>query len=227
MLTLADRFTESRLTVSDAVRISSLIAEELRTLHDSGHIHGALCPRNIELHESGVVLHSGEMDASYAAPEGAVQVRSDIFSFGVIVFEMFLGRRPEGAESTGSPAVDRVVLPCLSADPKARPARMQKVILELRLLKMAARKAAAAASARRTEARLTARLDAQERAIADMRGSVEEAVALLRGQVTATEAVRTQIAQTDVVVERMVEALEALQRAVLNRESSDSTVAVN
>ena len=214
MLTLADRFTESRLPVSDAVRLSAVLAEELRGIHDSGRIHGSLCPRNIEMDGSGVVLHQGEMDPNYTAPDGAAQVRSDIFSFGVIVFEMFLARRPNGAESTGSPAVDRVVLPCLAADPKARPARMQKVILELRLLRMAARKAAAVAAARGREARLSARLDAQERALADMRASID--------------AVRTQIVQTDIVVERMVEALEALQRAVLDRQGSgDSALAVN
>jgi hypothetical protein len=164
---------------------------------------------------------------------------------------------------------------------------MQKVILELRLLTMAARRAAAARAARNMEARLTARLEAQERAIAEMQRSAGEALAILRGQLSvlrehstkpelaeadgglngrvaaieqtldaikrhthefehsvaadlvdleesmqkhnaAMEEARTRIAQTDDVVERVVKALEALQRAVTDRnESGDSAVVVN
>jgi serine/threonine protein kinase len=159
---------EARFDVSEAVRLSSLLAEALRSLHDQGRLHLALSPENVELSNSDLALLHGPPVPDYAAPEGALDARSDIFSFGVIVFEMFLGRRPRGAESTGSPAVDRVVLPCLAADPAARPPRMQRVILELRMLKMAARRAAAASAARNLEARLTARLDAQERAIAEL-----------------------------------------------------------
>jgi len=288
-VTLADRMAESPLSVPDAVRISMLLAEVLRGIHEQGRVHGAVCPRNLALAESSVTLLDGDADLNYTAPEGAVDARSDIFSFGAMVFEMFLGRRPNGAESTGSPAVDRVLLPCLAADPQRRPARMQKVLLELRWLKMAARRAAAVSSAKRREARLAARLDAQERAVAEMQRSAGEAVVLLRAQVaaareragtprpdsadaatpltarvdaveqsvetmkkhtdefehsvaadlvdieesmrrqaTAMEAIRNQLTQTDVVVERMVKALESLQRAVLDRdESGNSTIVVN
>src|SRR5690349_21598506 len=123
MITLADRMAESGLSVPDAVRISMQLAEALRAIDDSGRIHGAVSPQNIRLAESSITLLDGQTDPNYTAPEGAVDARSDIFSFGAIVFEMFLCRRPKGAESTGSPAVDRVVLPCLAANPKDRPAR--------------------------------------------------------------------------------------------------------
>jgi hypothetical protein len=50
----------------------------------------------------------------------------------------------------------------------------------------------------------------------------------LRLQTVATDSVRQQLSQTDDVVERMVKAFEALQRAVLDRDGSeDSTIAVN
>ncbi len=164
MQTLAHRLAQARLDISEAVRLSSLLAGALRSLHDQGRLHLALCPENVELSDSRLALLHGPPVPDYAAPEGPIDARSDIFSFGVIVFEMFLGRRPHGAESTGSPAVDRVVLPCLAADPAARPPRMQRVILELRMLKMAARRAAAASAARNLEARLTA----QERAMTEL-----------------------------------------------------------
>ena len=225
MVTLADRMAESPLSVPDVVRISMLLAETLRGMHEQGRVQGAVCPRNLGLAESNVTLLDGDADPNYTAPEGAGDARSDIFSCGAIVFEMFLGRRPDGAESTGSAAVDRVVLPCLAADPRQRPARMQKILLELRWLKMAARRAAAASAAKSREASLAARLDAHERAIAADLVDIEES---MRRQAVAMEAIRNQLTQTDVVVERMVKALESLQRAVLDRdESGNSPIVVN
>jgi hypothetical protein len=50
----------------------------------------------------------------------------------------------------------------------------------------------------------------------------------MRRQAAAMEAIRNQLTQTDVVVERMVKALESLQRAVLERDDAgNSPNAVN
>jgi hypothetical protein len=288
-VTLAQKLAEGRMRISDVLRAGLQLAGELRKVHDNGLVHGAVCPHNVELNESGVALLAGVMDQAYAAPEvisGQVpDARSDVYSFGTILFEMFTGNRPQGARSTGSPIVDRLVMPCLAENRGARAGQMPKVILDLRLLKLAVRRAAAASAARALEVRLAARMEAQDRAIAEMQRSAAEAVAILRGQVsamqergtksetrgaplgdrvagieqtletmqqrttefeqsvaadlldiedglrkqsTAMDAARAQIAQTDVVVERMVQALEALQRAVLDRDSpGDSAIVVN
>jgi hypothetical protein len=274
-----------------------LIAEELRKLHDDGRVHGALSPMAVELSETGGALALAVLNDAYLAPEviaGQVpDARSDIFAFGAIVFEMFTGRRAfegavrEDAPSSGSPAVDRLTLPCMALAWASRISRMQKVILELKVLKVAARRAAAASAAKRMEERLAARLDVQERAVAEVQGAVGEAVAILRSHVAAlregpsnvepgeaataisdrvagleqalesmkrrawefehsvaadlvdieeglrvqratVEAVKAQTAQTDDVVERLVKALEALQRAVVDHdEPGDSATVVN
>src|ERR1035437_2562563 len=43
--------------------------------------------------------------------------------------------------SSGSPLVDRLVGPCLTKNPDARSPRMQRVIMELKMLSVAARRA--------------------------------------------------------------------------------------
>jgi hypothetical protein len=290
--TLAQRLAGAPMSVMERLRVSMLTAHALRKIHDAGAVHGALCPRNVELTgDGGVMLAAGSADQVYTAPEvlagHALDARSDIYSFGAMVFEMFTGRQPGGIGSTGSAAVDRLVMPCLAADRGARPARMQKVILELKVLMMVARRAAAASATKRLEARLVARQGAQERAIAEIQHVASEAVAIWRDQVSAMreglvhagsgdgnptwsdrvatlehtletmkrhscefeqsvaadlvdleetlrkqtiaiDAARTQISQTDELVERMVKALEALQRAVLDHEpSGGSPIAVN
>jgi hypothetical protein len=156
----------------------------------------------------------------YTAPEVAAQnrpgdARSDIFSFGAIVYEMLTGRRafvgePEAvlvaslcnstAAATGSPAVDRLVGGCLAKDPAARWQRMQKIILELKLLTAAAKRSATTPAARpaaeavlraemqQMESRLAARLAAQEQSNAQAQQAVGDTLKGFRTQfVTAGE----------------------------------------
>ena len=202
--------------------------------------------------------------------------------------------------SSGSPAVDRLITGCIEKDPAARWQRLQKVILELKLLSVAARRqeaparqqadAALRAEMEQLEARVTASLQTHENAVADMRQAATDALNALRGQLAATdsqlaaaleqcarggqsidavsqriasveqgidtlsqradtlqenvaadfhgfeqtlktqasalESVRTAMAQTDDLVERVVEALESLQTSVLEH-SDDRLAAVN
>jgi hypothetical protein len=161
----------------------------------------------------------------YTAPEvlqgQPADARSDIFSFGALVFEMLTGRRAfDGAGQTelklalcnsapppsGSPAVDRLVASCVAKSPAARWQRMQKIIMELKLLTVAARRADAAPAARgvsdtalrseiqQLEGRLSARLAAYEKNIAAMQQAAGEAVESLRKQLAA---VQTQFAAVE------------------------------
>jgi hypothetical protein len=139
------------------------LAEALRRLHDSGQIHGAVSPTSVTLSADGVELtpavHSEE-PTPYTAPEVIAgkpgDVASDIFSYGAVLYEMLTGRRAfDGADSaavaaavtqaqpapTDMPAMERLVAACLAKDPTARPMRMQKLVLELKTLSMAARRA--------------------------------------------------------------------------------------
>jgi hypothetical protein len=101
----------------------------------------------------------------YLAPEilagRPADERSDIFSFGAILYEMITGRRAfEGVDEasvmlslttsspqpSGSAAVDQVVSGCVAKSPDARFQRMKKVQLELRLLSAAVRRGLSAAN---------------------------------------------------------------------------------
>jgi hypothetical protein len=224
--TLAQRLSEGRLPVTAALRYAVQLADELRKVHDAGAVHGAVTPSNLELAATGLELlpapeWSVRAITPYTAPEVVqgrpADARSDIFSFGAILFEMFTGRQAFDGETratlaanltkaptpaTGSAGVDRLLRKCLSKNPEMRSSRMQKIILELKLLSVAVRRvdpATGAALPRDTagdseagrpdmqglEARLAARLQVHERTIAEMHRSANEAVSTLRLKVAA------------------------------------------
>ena len=325
--TLAQKLSEGRLPVADALRYAMLLADSLRRIHDSGKIHGAVTPINLSVTASGLeLLPAPEWTLGAITPYTAPEVlhgkdpdcRSDIFSFGAILFEMLTGRRAFDGDtrvalvanithtptpSSGSAAVDRVLGPCLSKNPEARTSRMQKVIMELKLLTVAARRADPATPAgaglrrdpldsasvrtemQQLEGRIAARFQAHERAVVDLQRSADEAISSLKLQLAsmtaefaagktrvgslstgtgsldgasnervhtierrveemrqhiaqfernmaadlvdiennlkvhdvAIESSRTAMSQTDDLVERVVEALESLQSAVLEQ----------
>jgi len=158
--TLDQRLAEGQLTVPASLGIGTQLAEALRRLHDGGQIHGAVSPTSVILAADGVELTPAvpcEEPTPYTAPEvvagKTADVASDIFSYGAVLYEMLTGRRAfDGAGSaaiaaavtqaqpapTGNPAVDRLLAACLAKDPAARPGRVQKVVLDLKVLTMTA-----------------------------------------------------------------------------------------
>jgi eukaryotic-like serine/threonine-protein kinase len=220
--TLRQRLGEGRIPVQDGLRYAALLAEALRKVHDDGRVHGSITPDAVALTAEGLDLLPAVPGivrvTAYTAPEVAADhkpadTRSDIFSFGAVVFEMLTGRRAfEGetdsaiAESvcgapappSGSPAVDRLLAGCLGKDPATRWQRIQKVQLELKLLTAAARRSAPAAAKASTvsdaafreemarfEARVDAKLQAHEQAGIEIHRSAGEAVNSLRVQLSS------------------------------------------
>ena len=162
--TLAARLDrEGRLDVAQAARLVAQVAEALDYAHSKGVIHRDLKPSNIMIEASGAVkvMDYGIARAqhlegltttgaflgtpSYVAPEtveAASQPASDLYSLGVVLFEMLTGSLPFGGDTafavlknhctTPPPApsslnyalpaeLDRLVLRLLSKDPSDRP----------------------------------------------------------------------------------------------------------
>jgi len=215
--TLAQRLAEGKLPVTESLRTGTQLAEALRKLHDAGRVHGAVSPASVTLTADGVELAPAIPSSTptpYTAPEVVAgkpaDIASDIFSYGAVLYEMLTGRRAfDGAEGasvaaevtqsqpapTGSPAVDRLMAVCLAKDPMARPPRMQKVILELKMLNMVARRPEQAAPRRDTalemalraeiaklEARMDGRLENQRQDVAQSHRATAEALSGLRDE---------------------------------------------
>src|ERR1039458_4881230 len=106
--TLAERLSEGRMPVGEALKCAMQLADSLRKLHDQGKAHGAITPSNVVLAADGVeLLPAAQGSAATVTPYTAPEVvqghtadeRSDIFSLGAVMFEMLTGRRAFDGES--------------------------------------------------------------------------------------------------------------------------------
>ncbi len=150
-----------RLPSDKAVEIARKICAGLAAAHDKGVLHRDLKPANIMLDGRGEILimdfglagvaHEIEDVRSgtpaYMAPEQLagkeVTPRSDIYSLGLVLYELFTGKpafggktledivrvrrtstphRPSTLVRDLDPAVERAILHCLETDPDRRPA---------------------------------------------------------------------------------------------------------
>jgi TolB-like protein/tRNA A-37 threonylcarbamoyl transferase component Bud32 len=140
--TMAARLKSGPLPAEEALGYAAQIASALAAAHEHGIVHRDLKPGNIMLTKSGAkVLDFGlatwEGDDSltgsrvvmgtpaYMSPEQRegkpADARTDIYSFGLILYEMLTGVRPASPrKSVPSRTLERIVSRCLELDPANR-----------------------------------------------------------------------------------------------------------
>jgi hypothetical protein len=140
-----------RLPIDKAMEIAGQLCAGLAAAHDKGVLHRDLKPRNIMLDgqghlritDFGLAGLAGEVKdirsgtPGYMAPEQQagkeVTARSDIYALGVVLHEIFTGKRPS-ADSTHpelAPEVESVIRRCLAEDPAKRPGTALQVAAAL------------------------------------------------------------------------------------------------
>lgn len=160
-----------RLPEDRAVEIARELCAGLAAAHDRGLIHRDLKPANVlidgqgkpRIADFGLSALAIELDAAeprvgtprYMAPEQlrgeGVSVRSDLFSLGLVLFELFTGKgafqattfdelmhahdtlRPDARAHVAAldPAIDALLRRCLARDPARRPASAVEVAAAL------------------------------------------------------------------------------------------------
>jgi hypothetical protein len=147
-----------RLPPDKATEFTRTICAGLSAAHERGVLHRDLKPANIMIDGRGQVritdfglaglaaeiplrdLRSGT--PAYMSPEQKegkeVTTRSDIYSLGLVLHEMFTGKVRKDTQSTPGdlvkdldPAVERLILRCLEEDPKRRPQTALNVAMAL------------------------------------------------------------------------------------------------
>jgi serine/threonine-protein kinase len=162
-----------RLPQEKGVDIARQLSLALAAVHDQGLLHRDLKPQNVMLDGRGKVrltdfglaaavgeIRDGDAQSGtplYMAPEQlsgkGVTARSDLFALGLVLYELFTGKRAFPAASLEElrrlydqaappskpsshvrpfdPAVERAILQCLESDPANRPRSAYEVLAAL------------------------------------------------------------------------------------------------
>ena len=167
--------TSGTLSIQTAISITKQICEGLKAAHQKNIIHLDLKPRNVMLDSKGKVYimdfgvarflgaHEAVQEKkligtpAYISPEQAkseeVDKRSDIYSLGIILFEMLTGKRPFEADTLDDyvdmhirkkppcpsdirpqipPFLDNIVLKCLNKDKNKRYQNVEELLEDLK-----------------------------------------------------------------------------------------------
>lgn len=139
---LKQRLANGKIPISNALRVTAQMADALNYAHKQGYIHRDIKPANIMFREDGSAVltdfgiakmqgTTGEMTQMgyiagtpyYMAPEQAtgnneIDQRADIYSLGVVFFEMLTGTKPYTGSNTVAITYEHVhgPIPTLSGE---------------------------------------------------------------------------------------------------------------
>ncbi|HEX5110632.1 MAG TPA: serine/threonine-protein kinase [Vicinamibacterales bacterium] len=147
-----------RLPQDKAIEFTRKICAGLGAAHERGVLHRDLKPANImidgrgqpRITDFGLAGLAAEIPLSdlrsgtpaYMSPEQKagkdVTIRSDLYSLGLVLHEMFTGKARRETQSSPSelvkdldPAIERLIVRCLEEDPKRRPSTALNVVMAL------------------------------------------------------------------------------------------------
>jgi serine/threonine protein kinase/tetratricopeptide (TPR) repeat protein len=178
--TLKQRISEDQLPEAETIRLATQLAEGLSAAHEQGLVHRDLKPENVRITPDGQLkildfglaklirpltdLSTTESNVSevvgtlpYMSPEQVqgrvVDQRADLFSFGIVLYEMATRRRPfaeadpqhlivsilhkaplppASLNPKVSPELERIVLKCLEKGPENRYQSAKEIAIDLR-----------------------------------------------------------------------------------------------
>jgi len=176
-LSLRERLKAGPLPMAEAIEVATGVARGLQAAHAAGVVHRDIKPGNIMLTEPGVariidfglaklasrssITAAGSAlgTVAYMSPEQAraadVDRRTDVWSLGVVLYEMVAGRQPFGGDHDQAvihailnaspeslfrarpgvpPELDAIVRKALEKDPAARYQDMGAILNDLRAL---------------------------------------------------------------------------------------------